>query len=142
MQCIYAAIGIQICYVCYILESKPHIDQSYNSLEIFNEICMLLFFYALLSFQTSSIAPIVPPEYQWIIGFLTMGLVCMIYAVNFFLMLKEIYKKMRQLYQKAFNYIQKKITEKKRSKLMKPRFNQIVRRKSKLEEKRNSSKTI
>ena len=103
---------------------------------------MLLFFYALLSFQTSSIAPIVPPEYQWIIGFLTMGLVCMIYAVNFFLMLKEIYKKMRQLYQKAFNYIQKKITEKKRSKLMKPRFNQIVRRKSKLKEKRNSSKTI
>ena len=86
----------------------PHIENSYNYLEIYNEISVLLFYYNMLGFQTSSIGPLVAPEFQWILGFLTMGFVGLIYLVNFLLMLKEIYRKIRQSYYKVVKYIHKK----------------------------------
>ena len=50
LECIYGLLGIQIVYIIYITNGKPHIDNYYNSLELFNEVLLLLFFYTMLSF--------------------------------------------------------------------------------------------
>ena len=49
-QCIYGLIGIQMAYIIYMSNGKPHIDDFFNSLELFNEVFLLMLFYTMLGF--------------------------------------------------------------------------------------------
>ena len=107
-QCVYGLIAIQTAYLFYISIEKPHIDGFYNSLEFFNEMFLLFFFYAMLSFQASSGAPLVRPEHQFIIGYIAIGIIGVIFIVNFLFMVREIVKKIWEIYWKLTKYIAKK----------------------------------
>ena len=106
--CILGLITIQMLYLFYMIDTRPHIDDFYNSLEFFNEAFILLLFYSMLGFSTSALGPLVDPDRQWSIGFVSIAFVCAIYIANFSLMLREVLKKIRQLYWKVVKYLEKK----------------------------------
>ena len=76
---------IQSFYVIFITLCKPHEDKEFLALELINEIQLIVLMYIGLS---SSIAALVGSiEMQWIIGYFSVSLSCLIIVVNLFFML-------------------------------------------------------
>ena len=96
MQCIYALIAIQSCYILYMAMAKPHIEDHFNYLELFNETFVLLILYTMISFNPSTIIPLVDSYHQWIIGFVVMGLIGAVFFVNLSMMMRESVKNLKK----------------------------------------------
>ena len=74
----------------------------------------------MLSFNVSTIAPLVDIIYQWHIGFFIIGIVALIFFVNFLLMLRQVHNSIRRTYRRVENYfIKRKL--KAESKKLKPK---------------------
>ena len=58
-QVLYAILLIQSFYIVYITHSMPHIETSFNVLELFNELSIVLVVYSLKGFSATSIFLIV-----------------------------------------------------------------------------------
>ena len=127
LPCILGLIATQLVYLLYLVSTRPHIDENYNYLELFNETSVLMLFYGLQGFSTSSLGPLVEPINQWTFGYVSIGVICLIYVVNFALMLGVIYKKSRELYWKIVKYKQKKKLKAKNKQQSKMTLREITR---------------
>ena len=85
-------------YVLYMVSTQPHIDGFYNHLELFNDVFVLLLNYSLRGFVTSSMGSLIEPDHQWVIGYAAIAVVGVIYTADFFLMLREVYNKLKGHY--------------------------------------------
>ena len=88
--------------------AKPHIEEHFNYLELFNEIFVLLILYTMISFNPSTINPLVDSYHQWIIGFVVMGLIGAVALVNLYMMMKETVKNLKKGLWKVKNYLEKR----------------------------------
>ena len=95
LEALYGTIGISTVYIIYFTNSKPHIDDYFNLLELFNEIAFILIAYTFIGFVSSEIEPILNAEAQWQLGYVSIGLIGVVYAVNFCMMILVTIKKIQ-----------------------------------------------
>ena len=71
----------------------------------------------MLSFNVSSISPLVDIVYQWHIGFFIIGVVALIFFVNFLLMLRQCYNSIWKIYWNVQKYFRKRKLKAEKKKL-------------------------
>lgn len=86
LHCFYGILVIYTCYIIYIIHVGPHIANFYNGLELFNEACIMLIVYSLTFFIATDTTPFLDVNLQWKLGYVTIGLVISVYAINFVIM--------------------------------------------------------
>ena len=59
---LYAILVIQTAYYTYLIESMPHIEDYFNTLEIINEVSLILIVYIFFGFNSTENAPMVSSE--------------------------------------------------------------------------------
>lgn len=68
----------------YIKSTKPHIDNYFNVLDLFNESMTILTVYALIGFSATSL---LEPSHQWVLGYFAGAIITIVFLVNLTLMI-------------------------------------------------------
>ena len=89
---LYAFLLIQTAYITYILNTFPHVDEWFNSLEIVNEVIIILIIYTMKGYTTTSI---LKGNVQWMVGYITVALILATFLLNVAMMLSTITSKVR-----------------------------------------------
>ena len=83
IQTIFGLLCMQTCYLWYVAGYKPHIEIWFNSLEFVNEVLMVFIIYTLFGFLVSDIPSLLTLRQQWRLGYVTIGLIIIIFIINF-----------------------------------------------------------
>ena len=70
---------IQTLYFWYMTSALPHEENIHNTLELFDELCLIAIQYMMVFFLTGGD---VDPEFQWEVGTYIIGIVIAVFAVN------------------------------------------------------------
>ncbi len=99
----YGTMAISTCYIIYIANSRPHIEDYFNTLEVINESCIILLLYMSLGFWRNP-----DSEFSWFdsttnwnTGYLAIGIIVLIFVLNFGTML---YITVRKVYLHFIRY--------------------------------------
>ena len=89
-------------YFLYVIGTAPHIDDYFNTLEIFNESCIILLLYLALGFDRNQLTDFhwFDDEKSWRMGYGAILIIAMIFVVNFTAMIFVTVKRMVMHYRR------------------------------------------
>lgn len=97
MFVIYAVLFIHYAYLMYMILVVPHEDDDSNNLEFINEVTLILIAYLMQAFTAFTI---LHPSEQWVAGYLVTASFLILFACNYFVMIKSLVVRLRNLYRK------------------------------------------
>ena len=73
----------------------PHVEDWFNSLEIFVECFLIIIVYVMFGFLTSDIQPLLPTKLQWSLGYVIVSIIVLIFTVILICMVNNTIKRLK-----------------------------------------------